>query len=156
MCVTGDFTDSDPWICCEHFTIADIYLATLLHRLVFTGQVKRFWGDGKRPYLAAYYDRVQRRKSFKHHVDGRITQFTARFCRYTGINYVKQCHVLWGSLWLLRWQCLPYTLDIKASQHGGLENLYLEPTPAHTHTQTPPTHPHTHTHTHNWVPKRHL
>ena len=42
--------------------MADIYLATLLHRLYFAGQVKRFFGDGKRPYLAAYY--VQKRKSF--------------------------------------------------------------------------------------------
>ncbi|XP_072013178.1 ganglioside-induced differentiation-associated protein 1-like [Amphiura filiformis] len=60
-----NFTDSDPWLCCNHFTIADIYLATLLHRLYFAGQVKRFWGDGKRPYLAAYYARVQQRKSFQ-------------------------------------------------------------------------------------------
>ncbi|XP_072013177.1 ganglioside-induced differentiation-associated protein 1-like [Amphiura filiformis] len=60
-----NFTDSDPWLCCDHFTIADIYLATLLHRLYFAGQVKRFWGDGKRPYLAAYYARVQQRKSFQ-------------------------------------------------------------------------------------------
>ncbi|XP_072051667.1 ganglioside-induced differentiation-associated protein 1-like [Amphiura filiformis] len=60
-----NFTDSDPWLCCDHFTIADIYLATLLHRLVLAGQVKRMWGDGKRPYLAAYYARVQQRKSFQ-------------------------------------------------------------------------------------------
>ncbi|XP_072013174.1 ganglioside-induced differentiation-associated protein 1-like [Amphiura filiformis] len=60
-----NFTDSDPWLCCDHFTIADIYLATLLHRFVLAGQVKRMWSDGKRPYLAAYYARVQQRKSFQ-------------------------------------------------------------------------------------------
>ena len=62
---TDNFTDTDPWLCCDHFTIADIYLATLLHRATLAGQAKRFWGDGKRPYLAAYYARVQQRKSFK-------------------------------------------------------------------------------------------
>ncbi|XP_072014113.1 ganglioside-induced differentiation-associated protein 1-like [Amphiura filiformis] len=60
-----NFTDSDPWLCCNHFTVADIYLATILHRLVLAGQVKRMWGDGKRPYLAAYYARLQQRKSFQ-------------------------------------------------------------------------------------------
>ncbi|XP_072013175.1 ganglioside-induced differentiation-associated protein 1-like [Amphiura filiformis] len=60
-----NFTVSDPWLCCNHFTAADIYLATLLHRLHYAGQVKRFWGDSKRPYLAAYYARVQERKSFQ-------------------------------------------------------------------------------------------
>ena len=63
--ISGNFTDDDPWLCCNHFTIADIYLATLCHRLVLAGQAKRFWADGKRPYLAAYYARVQQRPSFK-------------------------------------------------------------------------------------------
>ena len=62
--ISDNFSESDPWLCCDHFTVADIYLATLLHRLYFAGQVKRFFGDGKRPYLAAYYARVQKRKSF--------------------------------------------------------------------------------------------
>ena len=61
----GTFADTDPWLCCNHFTIADIYLATFLHRMVLLGLAKRFWADGKRPYIAQYYSRVQTRASFK-------------------------------------------------------------------------------------------
>ncbi|XP_038078423.1 ganglioside-induced differentiation-associated protein 1-like [Patiria miniata] len=56
--------DEQPWLCGPHFTVADIYLATLLHRLFFIGY-SYFWVDGKRPYIEKYYQRVLQRESFR-------------------------------------------------------------------------------------------
>ncbi|CAG9793886.1 unnamed protein product [Diatraea saccharalis] len=53
------------WLCCEHFTIADINLAILLQRLWELGFEGRFWSGGKRPLLEKYFDRVKQRDSFK-------------------------------------------------------------------------------------------
>ncbi|XP_071957921.1 ganglioside-induced differentiation-associated protein 1-like [Antedon mediterranea] len=64
--------EEGPWLCSENFTIADIYLATLLHRIAFLGLGQRFFTGGKRPNLEAYYERVQKRRSFH------------RACSYSG------------------------------------------------------------------------
>lgn len=52
-------------MCCENFSIADVDLAILLHRLWELGLEGRFWTGGKRPLIENYYDRVQQRDSFK-------------------------------------------------------------------------------------------
>ena len=54
-----------PWLCGQNFTIADIYLSTLLHRMVLAGQKERLWGNGYRPLIANYYDRVRHRHTFQ-------------------------------------------------------------------------------------------
>ncbi|XP_065255431.1 ganglioside-induced differentiation-associated protein 1 isoform X2 [Emys orbicularis] len=53
-----------PWLCGEFFSLADVSLAVTLHRLKFLGFARRNWGNGKRPNLEAYYERVLKRKTF--------------------------------------------------------------------------------------------
>ncbi|KAK2095624.1 Ganglioside-induced differentiation-associated protein 1 [Saguinus oedipus] len=53
-----------PWLCGESFTLADVSLAVTLHRLKFLGFARRNWGNGKRPNLETYYERVLKRKTF--------------------------------------------------------------------------------------------
>ncbi|KAJ0178274.1 hypothetical protein K1T71_006097 [Dendrolimus kikuchii] len=53
------------WLCCEHFSIADINLAVLLQRLWELGLEGRYWENGKRPLIENYYNRVKQRESFK-------------------------------------------------------------------------------------------
>ncbi|XP_022373635.1 ganglioside-induced differentiation-associated protein 1 isoform X3 [Enhydra lutris kenyoni] len=55
---------SFPWLCGESFTLADVSLAVTLHRLKFLGFARRNWGNGKRPNLETYYERVLKRKTF--------------------------------------------------------------------------------------------
>ncbi|XP_004372573.2 ganglioside-induced differentiation-associated protein 1, partial [Trichechus manatus latirostris] len=50
-----------PWLCGESFTLADVSLAVALHRLKFLGFARRNWGNGKRPNLETYYERVLKR-----------------------------------------------------------------------------------------------
>ncbi|XP_045766669.1 ganglioside-induced differentiation-associated protein 1 [Maniola jurtina] len=56
---------SEDWLCCEKFSIADINLAVLLQRLWELGLEERFWEGGKRPYIENYFNRVRQRESFK-------------------------------------------------------------------------------------------
>ncbi|KAK8385619.1 hypothetical protein O3P69_016415 [Scylla paramamosain] len=56
---------ADWWLCGELFSIADIDLSILLNRLYVLGHESRFWAEGKRPHLQAYWDRIQQRVSFK-------------------------------------------------------------------------------------------
>ncbi|XP_067409693.1 ganglioside-induced differentiation-associated protein 1 isoform X1 [Emydura macquarii macquarii] len=53
-----------PWLCGEFFSLADVSLAVTLHRLKFLGFARRNWGNGKRPNLEVYYERVLKRKTF--------------------------------------------------------------------------------------------
>lgn len=53
------------WLCGELFSIADIDLAILLNRLYLLGHERRFWAEGKRPHIQAYWERIQQRPSFK-------------------------------------------------------------------------------------------
>nr|XP_033789972.1 ganglioside-induced differentiation-associated protein 1 isoform X3 [Geotrypetes seraphini]XP_033789973.1 ganglioside-induced differentiation-associated protein 1 isoform X3 [Geotrypetes seraphini] len=55
----------EPWLCGQFFSLADVSLAVTLHRLKFLGFARRNWGNGKRPNLEAYYDRILKRKAFK-------------------------------------------------------------------------------------------
>ncbi|XP_071410428.1 ganglioside-induced differentiation-associated protein 1 isoform X3 [Pithys albifrons albifrons] len=55
---------NQPWLCGDFFSLADVSLAVTLHRLKFLGLARRNWGNGKRPNLEAYYERVVKRKAF--------------------------------------------------------------------------------------------
>ncbi|XP_033101542.1 ganglioside-induced differentiation-associated protein 1-like [Anneissia japonica] len=54
-----------PWLCSRTFSIADIFLSTILHRLTSIGLQQRFFTNGKRPHIEAYYERVLKRPSFR-------------------------------------------------------------------------------------------
>ncbi|XP_028940357.1 ganglioside-induced differentiation-associated protein 1 isoform X2 [Antrostomus carolinensis] len=56
--------ENPPWLCGDFFSLADVSLAVTLHRLKFLGLARRNWGNGKRPNLEAYYERVLKRKAF--------------------------------------------------------------------------------------------
>ncbi|XP_030046034.1 ganglioside-induced differentiation-associated protein 1 [Microcaecilia unicolor] len=56
---------NEPWLCGQFFSLADVSLSVTLHRLKFLGFARRNWGNGKRPNLEAYYERILKRKAFK-------------------------------------------------------------------------------------------
>ncbi|KAG7263825.1 hypothetical protein CRUP_003834 [Coryphaenoides rupestris] len=53
------------WLCGPEFTLADICLGALLHRLKFLGLSKKYWEDGSRANLQSYFLRVQKRYAFR-------------------------------------------------------------------------------------------
>uniref|UniRef100_A0AAV2LZ78 GST N-terminal domain-containing protein n=1 Tax=Knipowitschia caucasica TaxID=637954 RepID=A0AAV2LZ78_KNICA len=53
------------WLCGPDFTLADICLGALLHRLKFLGLSKKFWEDGSRLNLHMFFLRVQKRYAFR-------------------------------------------------------------------------------------------
>lgn len=53
------------WLCCEQFTIADISLGILLHRLYCLGFENHLWANDKRPFVEQFYIRISERESFK-------------------------------------------------------------------------------------------
>lgn len=53
------------WLCGPEFTLADICLGALLHRLKFLGLSKKYWEDGSRPNLQSFFVRVQKRYAFR-------------------------------------------------------------------------------------------
>ncbi|XP_055022225.1 ganglioside-induced differentiation-associated protein 1-like 1 isoform X3 [Boleophthalmus pectinirostris] len=53
------------WLCGPDFTLADICLGALLHRLKFLGLSKKYWEDGSRPNLQMFFLRVQKRYAFR-------------------------------------------------------------------------------------------
>lgn len=56
---------SNEWLCCNEFTIADISLGVLLHRLSILGLESHFWSTDSKPYLTKYYRQITQRNSFK-------------------------------------------------------------------------------------------
>ncbi|XP_038665563.1 ganglioside-induced differentiation-associated protein 1 isoform X2 [Scyliorhinus torazame] len=54
-----------PWLCGEFFSLADVALSVTLHRLKFLGLARKYWGNGKRPNLESYYDRVLQQRTFR-------------------------------------------------------------------------------------------
>ncbi|KAM8967790.1 ganglioside-induced differentiation-associated protein 1 [Pelodytes ibericus] len=54
----------EAWLCGPFFSLADVSLAVTLHRLKFLGFARRNWGNGKRPNLETYYERILQRKTF--------------------------------------------------------------------------------------------
>ena len=63
VCLLHYTGDEEYWLCSSTFTIADIYLSCLLHRLTFVGQSESIFLS-KRPITSDYYQRVLKRKSF--------------------------------------------------------------------------------------------
>ncbi|CAH2285431.1 ganglioside-induced differentiation-associated 1 [Pelobates cultripes] len=54
----------ESWLCGQFFSLADVTLAVTLHRLKFLGFARRNWGNGKRPNMELYYERILQRKTF--------------------------------------------------------------------------------------------
>jgi glutathione S-transferase len=54
-----------PWIAGEHFTLADVSWVVILDRLVEVDWAEHFWGAGRRPAVAAYWERLQARPSYE-------------------------------------------------------------------------------------------
>uniref|UniRef100_A0A8C4Q4L4 Ganglioside induced differentiation associated protein 1 n=1 Tax=Eptatretus burgeri TaxID=7764 RepID=A0A8C4Q4L4_EPTBU len=46
-------SEYEVWLCGPMFSVADVTLVTLLHRLTFLGFSRRYWGTGRRPNLAS-------------------------------------------------------------------------------------------------------
>uniref|UniRef100_A0A8D0BXH0 Ganglioside-induced differentiation-associated protein 1 n=1 Tax=Salvator merianae TaxID=96440 RepID=A0A8D0BXH0_SALMN len=78
-----------PWLCGEFFSLADISLAVTLHRLKFIGLARRNWGNGKRPNLEAYYERVLKRKTF-HKVLGHVNNILISAVLPTAFRVAKK------------------------------------------------------------------
>ena len=53
-----------PWIAGRAFTLADVSWVVLLDRLVEVDWDRHFWGEGRRPIVAAYWERLLERPSF--------------------------------------------------------------------------------------------
>ncbi|XP_076023094.1 ganglioside-induced differentiation-associated protein 1-like 1 isoform X3 [Genypterus blacodes] len=53
------------WLCGPEFTLADVCLGALLHRLKFLGLSKKYWEDGSRSNLQSFFVRVQKRYAFR-------------------------------------------------------------------------------------------
>ncbi|XP_069999685.1 ganglioside-induced differentiation-associated protein 1 [Penaeus vannamei] len=84
----------DCWLCGSLFSIADIDLAILLNRLNQLGYERRFWSEGKRPALQAYWERIQKRDSFK-----KATYFSVNAVHMTMLRGVlKQSKTFLASL----------------------------------------------------------
>lgn len=54
-----------PWIAGERFTLADVSWVVILDRLVEADWQDYFWGEGRRPAIAAYWQRLQQRPSYR-------------------------------------------------------------------------------------------
>ncbi|XP_033626896.1 ganglioside-induced differentiation-associated protein 1-like [Asterias rubens] len=78
--------DQKPWLCGGHFNVADIYLATILHRLSFVGY-SNFWSNGNRPQIEQYYHRVLQRDSFR-----------------------RSCLLANDTFWAVKWPTMKYKL----------------------------------------------
>ncbi|KAF6323297.1 ganglioside induced differentiation associated protein 1 [Rhinolophus ferrumequinum] len=78
-----------PWLCGESFTLADVSLAVTLHRLKFLGFARRNWGNGKRPNLETYYNRVLKRKTF-HKVLGHVNNILISAVLPTAFRVAKK------------------------------------------------------------------
>lgn len=57
--------DKDTWLCGEDFTLADINLAILLHRLNFVGYSGGIIDNGLMPNVEDYYAKLKNRQSYK-------------------------------------------------------------------------------------------
>ncbi|NRA02823.1 MAG: glutathione S-transferase C-terminal domain-containing protein [Myxococcales bacterium] len=57
--------DGRAWVCGETFTLADVSWMAILERLCEVDWIEVFLGQGKRPGVAAYWRRVQKRPSYE-------------------------------------------------------------------------------------------
>lgn len=64
----------EPWITGPNYSLADVSWVVILDRLAEADWDQFFWGDGKRPAVAAYWQRLQARPSTQRAiVDARCT-----------------------------------------------------------------------------------
>ncbi len=57
-----------PWIAGECFTLADVSWVVILDRLAEADWDRYFWGNGRRPTVAAYWRRLQARPSYQSEI----------------------------------------------------------------------------------------
>ena len=57
-----------PWIAGDAFTLADVSWVVLLDRLVEVDWHDYYWGDGRRPAVAAYWERLTARPSYQSEI----------------------------------------------------------------------------------------
>lgn len=74
-----------PWIAGQRFTLADVSWVVILDRLVEADWDGHFWGDGRRPGIAAYWERLTSRPSHRSEVLERRCPATRR-----GIDDLRQ------------------------------------------------------------------
>ena len=65
MSVSLENPGKESWLCGEDFTLADICLCILLHRLKYFGYSGGMFENGLLPNVDEFYGRVQKRKSFQ-------------------------------------------------------------------------------------------
>jgi glutathione S-transferase len=76
----GEHLDSHggPWIAGERFTLADVSWVVILDRLAEADWDEYFWGQGRRPTVAAYWQRLQARPSYRSEIVERRCPNTRR------------------------------------------------------------------------------
>lgn len=57
-----------PWIAGDAYTLADVSWVVILDRLVEADWDRYFWGGGRRPAVAAYWERLRERPSYRTEV----------------------------------------------------------------------------------------
>lgn len=67
-----------PWIAGEAFTLADVSWAVLLDRLAEVDWADWFWGGGKRPAVAAYFERLRARPTYTSAIERHRDPLTRR------------------------------------------------------------------------------
>lgn len=67
-----------PWIAGERFTLADVSWVVILDRLVEADWADHFWGGGRRPPIAAYWERLRSRPSFASAIEAMRSPVTRR------------------------------------------------------------------------------
>lgn len=72
---------SNEWLCCNEFTIADISLGMFLHRLSLLGLENHFWANGTRPFLSKYYRRIKSRETFQQSLPKIKSTITFTWCK---------------------------------------------------------------------------
>jgi glutathione S-transferase len=59
-----------PYLVGDRFTLGDVSFAPILDRLWEADYDGFFWGEGRRPALAAYFERLRQRESWRSALDG--------------------------------------------------------------------------------------
>lgn len=67
-----------PWICGDQFSLADVSWVVLLDRLVEADWDAFFWGQDRRPRIAAYWARLQERPSVRRQIEGARADITKK------------------------------------------------------------------------------